>query len=412
MSNLALARLRRLPYFCLTFPMATLWKHPNSRFWTAQYIDADGKRVKRSTKQEEKKAAQRVADSWEDAASMGRAGELTQAAGIRAISRTMEVAGLGKLKTPTIQEAFDLWYTSRQEKRSAATGARYEAVKRSFCDFFPPSRLKASIRSLTSEEVEAWRDSEIESGKSGSTADYGVTVIRGAVKWMIHRGLILNNPAAGIDPSDVSSPETREAFTDDEVRRILCVCDTEWLGMVLFSAWHSLRLGDAASLTWGNIDREKWTLEYIPKKTRRKLVDPLVLVLGVDVVRYLENIPRGSGSTPLFPSLHGRSSGSHAGLSNEFARLMVKAGVEIPKGRPKTGKGRQFSKKTFHSFRHFSLTRMVEVDIAPETRRMMGGHSLTSTAHLRYLHMRPDAQREALAKMATLTIEDAKTSQG
>jgi integrase len=324
----------------------------------------------------------------------------------------MEVAGLGKLKTPTIQEAFDLWYTSRQEKRSAATGARYEAVKRSFCDFFQPSRLKASIRSLTRKEIEAWRDSEIESGKSGSTADYGVTVIRGAMAWMVHEELILNNPAAGIDPSDVSSPETREPFTDDEVRRILCVCDTEWLGMVLFSAWHSLRLGDAASLTWGNIDREKWTLEYIPKKTRRKLVDPLVLVLGVDVVRYLENIPRGSGSTPLFPSLHGRSSGSHAGLSNEFARLMVKAGVEIPKGRPKTGKGRQFSKKTFHSFRHFSLTRMVEVDIAPETRRMMGGHSLTSTAHLRYLHMRPDAQREALAKMATLTIEDAKTSQG
>jgi hypothetical protein len=43
-------------------------------------------------------------------------------------------------------------------------------------------------------------------------------------------------------------------FTDDEVRRILCVCDTEWLGMVLFSAWHSLRLGDAASLIWDNID--------------------------------------------------------------------------------------------------------------------------------------------------------------
>ena len=403
MSNLALARLRRLPYFCLTFPMATLWKHPNSRFWTAQYIDADGKRVKRSTKQEEKKAAQRVADSWEDAASMGRAGELTQAAGIRAISRTMEVAGLGKLKTPTIQEAFDLWYTSRQEKRSAATATRYKAVKKSFCDFLPPKRLKASIRSLTRKEIEEWRDSEIQSGKGGSSADYGVNVIRGAMNWMFHDELIINNPAMGIDPSDVSSPETREPFTDDEVRRILLVCDAEWLGMVLFSAWHSLRLGDAASLTWGNIDTDKWTLSYIPKKTRRKLVDPLVLVLAYEVVQYLQNIPQGTGSHPLFPSLHGRASGSHAGLSNEFARLLVKAGVEVPKGRPKTGKGRQFSKKTFHSFRHFSLTRMVEVDIAPETRRMMGGHSLNSVAHLKYLHMRPEAQREALAKMKTLT---------
>jgi integrase len=383
--------------------MATLWKHPNSRFWTAQYIDADGKRVKRSTKQEGRKTAQGVADAWEDAAVMGRAGELTQAAGIKAIARTMEAAGLGKLKTPTIREALDLWYASRKEKRSAATATRYKAVRKSFCDFSPPKRLNASIRSLTRKEIEKWRDSEIQSGKAGSSADFGVTVIRGAMNWMLHEELIINNPAMGIDPSDVSSPETREPFTDDEVRLILLACDTEWLGMVLFSAWHSLRLGDAASLTWGNIDTERWTLSYIPKKTRRKLVDPLVLVLAFDVVRYLENIPRGTGNQPLFPSLHGRSSGSHAGLSNEFARLLVKAGVVVAKGRPKTGKGRQFSKKTFHSFRHFSLTRMVEVDITPETRRMMGGHSLTSTAHLKYLHMRPEAQRDALAKMKPLT---------
>lgn len=388
--------------------MATLWKHPNSRYWTAQYIDADGKRVKRTTKQEEKKAAQRVADEWEDAATLGRAGELTQAAGIRAISRTMEVAGMGKLKTPSIQEAFDQWYASRVERRSDATATRYKAVRKSLCDFLPPKRLSASIRSLTRREIEQWRDSEIKSGKAGSSADYGVNVIRGALNWMLHEELILNNPALGIDPSDVSSPETREPFTDDEVRRILCVCDTEWLGMVLFSAWHSLRLGDAASLIWGNVDTEHWTLSYIPQKTRRKLSDPIVLVLAFEVVQYLQNIPHGTGKQPLFPSLHGRSSGSHAGLSNEFARLLVKAGVEIPKGRPKTGKGRQFSKKTFHSFRHFSLTRMVEVNIAPETRRMMGGHSLTSVAHLKYLHMRPDAQRASLAKMKPLTLENAK----
>jgi integrase len=177
--------------------------------------------------------------------------------------------------------------------------------------------------------------------------------------------------------------------------------------MVLLSAWHSLRLGDASALTWENINTESWTLSYIPKKTRRKLVDPLELVLAYDVIQYLENIPKGVGKTPLFPSLQGRSSGSHAGLSNEFARLLTKAGVKVAKGRPKTGKGRQFSKKTFHSFRHFSLTRMVEVDISPETRRMMGGHSLKSMAHLKYLHMRPKAQRDALAKMKTLTPGEA-----
>ena len=222
--------------------MATLWRHPNSRFWTAQYIDADGKRVKRSTKQEDKKAAQRVADEWESASAMGRAGELTQAAGIRAISRTMELAGLGKLKTPSIKDAFDQWFQSRQEKRSVATSTRYKAVLESFYAYFTAKRLNASVRSLTRRDIESWRDSEIQSGKGGTSADYGVNVIRGAMNWLLREELILNNPAKGVDPSEVSSPETREPFTDDEVRRILCACNVEWLGMVLFSAWHSLRL--------------------------------------------------------------------------------------------------------------------------------------------------------------------------
>jgi hypothetical protein len=30
--------------------MASLWKHPNSKYWTASYTDKDGKQVKRSTK--------------------------------------------------------------------------------------------------------------------------------------------------------------------------------------------------------------------------------------------------------------------------------------------------------------------------------------------------------------------------
>jgi hypothetical protein len=40
--------------------MASIWKHPNSRFLTACYTDKDGKQVKRSTKQTDKRGIAQV----------------------------------------------------------------------------------------------------------------------------------------------------------------------------------------------------------------------------------------------------------------------------------------------------------------------------------------------------------------
>lgn len=47
--------------------MASVWKHPNSRYWSACYYDADGRRLKRSTKQTDRRKALRVAEALEAA---------------------------------------------------------------------------------------------------------------------------------------------------------------------------------------------------------------------------------------------------------------------------------------------------------------------------------------------------------
>jgi len=122
-----------------------------------------------------------------------------------------------------------------------------------------------------------------------------------------------------------------------------------------------------------------------------------------DVIGYLASLDRGVGLAPIFPKLHGRSSGSHAGLSNEFGRLMVKAGVEVSLGQVKEGKGRRFRKKGFHSFRHFSISRMLETNIPDEQRRMLAGHKDDSEAHRNYLHLSEKAQKKALSKLPRLT---------
>ena len=385
--------------------MATLWKIKGSKkgFWYAQFTNERGERVNRATKQTDRKKAQRVADGFEDAALKARHGELTQEAGMKAVSRMMEATGAGKLESKTIKEAFEGWITGREERnRSAASIKRYRSILKSLYAFLGEDRLKASISSLQTRELDAWHRSEMKAGKSGSTADLGINVIRGALNKMVHTMKYLrSNPATGVESSEEGN-ETREPFTDDEVRKLLAVCDTEWKGMILCSAWHSIRLHDCASLTWGNVDLKSGSLSYVPSKTRKKNPEPTVRFMPLETIAYLNTLPQGVGLAPIFPKLHGRTSGSHAGLSNEFNRLMDKAGIIVPLGQMKEGKGRRFRRKGFHSFRHFSISRMAETSIPEATRRVMAGHAANSKEHERYVHGSEKAQRSALKKLKPL----------
>jgi integrase len=128
-----------------------------------------------------------------------------------------------------------------------------------------------------------------------------------------------------------------------------------------------------------------------------------VRYMPVETVTYLNTLTQGIGKVPLFPRLHGRTSGSHAGLSNEFNRLMIKAGVIVPLGQSKTGKGRRFRKKGLHSFRHYSISRMAETNMPEAQRRLLAGHSATSKDHGRYIHGSEKSQRAALATLSSLT---------
>ena len=61
-------------------------------------------------------------------------------------------------------------------------------------------------------------------------------------------------------------------------------------------------------------------------------------------MNYFESLPVSDDPrAPIFPALYGKPSGSHGGLSNMFRRLMDKAGIRVPHGAAKTGKGRSQS---------------------------------------------------------------------
>lgn len=337
-----------------------------------------------------------MADAWERAAGTARGHELTQAASVKILNELMETTMGEGLKRPSISATFAEYLAGCTD----ATRKRYKPVIDSLLAHLGEGRCSASVASLTNLELEAWHKAESASGVSASTADYGLKVVSAALARLVRLGLLLNNPGLAVQKTG-STGEARQPFEDAEIAALLAVADAQWRGMIMLAAWCGLRLADAAGLTWGNVDFEKRTLTFRPSKTRRKNCKPLAVAMHADVVAALGELEPGTPAAPLFPRLYGRKPGSHGGLSNEFARLMVKAGVGRERGEEKEGRGRRTCAKSFHSLRHSMISRMANAQVSADVRKAIAGHA-SDSAHKRYTHLSLGAQRVAIDAMPSL----------
>lgn len=371
----------------------------------AKFRAHDGRVVMRSTKRKLRGEALAVALAWENAAMKARAGELTQAASVKILSELMEATMGESFKSHTIEQCLQNFLkTLAGLGRSQSTVKRYEPIIGSFLSSIGPLRKKASVRSLTVTEIEHWRDSETASGKSAKTVNMGIRTLATAIAGCKRRGEILTNPVEAVTLVAGNSEE-RDPFTQAEISALLRAAKgdyIDWKTAILTGALAGLRLGDVTSLLWGQVDLVAGCLNVTPDKTE----NAVTIALAPQLRAHLESLPVDGPDAPLMPSLSGRKTGSNgenAGLSNEFRRLMTKAGIVTKSGKKKTGKGRQMSKKTFHSLRHTFTTSLAESGAADAVTKSMTGHT-TDEAFRRYIHLGLDAQRKALSALPK--IED------
>jgi len=369
----------------------------------AKFRADDGRVVMRSTKQIKRHAAQLIADEWERAAKKARAGELTQAVILKTMAEMME-RGLGEsLNIQSTKQFFTYWIGT--PGRKSTTVARYRPVLDGFLASIGERRARASIGSITPREIQRFRDEQIAVGKIATTANLAVKILRGVFNSARRLGIALTNPAEAVQFLDESEAEERLPFTPDQTRELLRVADREWRGMILLGYHTGIRLNDAANLTQLNVDIAARTLTFRDAKTsarKRRSKRDTVVYMHPDLLAYFESLPTTDDPhAPLFPSLFGKRSGSHAGLSNAFNRLMHSAGVRVPYGTEKRGKGRRFRALGFHSFRHTLISNLANADISADVRKEITGHS-SDEIHSRYVHLELSAQQRAIERIQSI----------
>lgn len=86
--------------------MASVWKHPASPYWTACYTNHLGRQVKRSTKQTGKKAAERIANEWEEMERLAKQKRLTTLQIQKISSELAEKINGESINVPTVEKFF------------------------------------------------------------------------------------------------------------------------------------------------------------------------------------------------------------------------------------------------------------------------------------------------------------------
>src|SRR5689334_81656 len=110
--------------------MASLWKHPQSRFWIACFTDATGKQRKRSTKATDRKTAAKIAEQYEQVARRKRTARHTRKV---IASLHYELTSEGLVKS-SVRQFTASWLDQKRAETAPATLAFYDKTCRKFLE--------------------------------------------------------------------------------------------------------------------------------------------------------------------------------------------------------------------------------------------------------------------------------------
>jgi integrase len=354
--------------------MASIHRDSQGRspYWYCAFYGADGRRMLRSTKETDRKAAQKICFLWEKAGHAARRRELTAAAGRKVIAEMVAISSGEVLEFHSVQGWIRSWLVGKKGSTARATYAKYEQLLNGFLSHLG-KRAEAPLASVSLGDIAAFRDRLRSEGRSVSTCNIARNVVSIAFAAARRQGLITHNPCEAVDNlrSSDRAGLGREAFSHEEVLRLVTVAEDDWRGAIILAATSGLRLGDVANLRWEALDMEEGLLRVTTGKTGAVVVLPVHPDFAAWIATRSE---LGIAKASVFPELARRRADGRGGLSHQFGLLVEKAGI-VRRITAREGKGRTVTSKSFHSLRHTFVSQLANSGVASEVRPRLVGHS-------------------------------------
>ena len=364
--------------------MASLWQHPQSRFWTACFTDHTGKQRKRSTKETDKRKALRMAETFEAEYRKVRTSAQMQKV-LMDIHR--EITGK-ELEVTSLANFRDRWLAAKTAEGCAgATMKFYTHSTQRFVDHLGEA-ARRSIADVTRLQVEKFRNS-LTGSLAVKTVNHQIKGLRMLFKAAIEAELLTTNPAEFVKTISAkrAGVKRKSAFALEEARKILPHCDPEWKSMVLFGYYTGQRLGDLQFLKWGNVSIPDRKLTLTTRKTGKAMQIPLAPAL----LAHLEALTRPmSAEEYVHPRLAARKSNT---LSGAFTDILIAAGIRTAS---KAGDKRDHSQLSFHSLRHAAVSALKAAGVSQAATMEFVGHDSAEMSGI-YTHVGLPALEHAAA---------------
>ena len=149
------------------------------KYWSVKFTGADGHQVLRSTKQQNKDKAREVALAWDKVARLALNGTLTHAASQALFKRASDRNFRREFQCSDGQRLFRILAGSQADNRQSFRHSElYQAVLAEFVAFLPERRSTSFLSSITALEIERFRNAESKSGKSATSVNLRLRVLR------------------------------------------------------------------------------------------------------------------------------------------------------------------------------------------------------------------------------------------
>lgn len=223
------------------------------------------------------------------------------------------------------------------------------------------------------------------------------------------RARIAENPWAEI-PRKRLVTQSRRELTVDELKSVCKAATGELRTLLAVGIYSGLRLGDCATLRWGEVDLHRALIRRVPNKTARRNPKPVVVPIHPVLRDMLSEVPaekRGEYVLPDTAALYGRRTDAVTDLVQNHFRA---CGITLHK--PGTGPGakpdsgseerkRAVLEVGFHSLRHTFVSLCRESNAPLAVVEAIVGHSNPAmTRH--YTHIGELAAVQAVAALPAL----------
>jgi integrase len=368
-------------------------------FWARWY--SDGQRFQQSTGCTSRREAEKELEDLVEPFMLREKAEKLKTIATKVEGLGAAAAILSKTEVPLVYVWQHFTGTTSRKLPRPATLRQYEVQLGIFRDWVQEKHPERKTVEAIDRDVARQFVDHIRSTRTANTANKYLRFL--SMVWQVLREedhTEAENPWAKIRPVEVIQHSRRE-LTLEELRKVCGSATGDLKALLAIGIYTGLRLGDAATLKWSEVDLERGIICRIPSKSRKPkpVLIPVHRVLR-DILLELERagdyvLPRCAADYQRHPSY----------VTDRVQRLFISNGITTT---APGEKGRARIEVGFHSLRHtfVSLSRTAGAPLAV-VEAIVGHSNPAMTRH--YSHVGDDASRAAVGLLPSILTADEPT---